>query len=291
MRISKELSKLIELEENSIHWRYRLYLYEKIMNEIYSKLEFTQSSFEATLKIISHKIKLSNEEITNEEILNRLNSEFIKCDIGFIEDDGAFKTLKYPESGIVRAEADNFIYIYVNDTFFNLIKSDDILNNNNGLHELSNNLFTLYSHEISHVEQNQKQKVAQSGITISNKDDEQERILYLSNLREIDAHAREVTNELLCMNLSPKEIEHLLTTHEGSKKLCEKSRVYKLYYYLFGVCLTIPSKSWDREIKNKIKVFNHFKRRICDFLKLDSNYIDQKQIRYLMGNSDKLKDD
>lgn len=287
MRISKELCKIIELEENSIHWRYRTYLYEKALNEIYSKLELTPESFESTIKIVAHKVKLFGKEITKDEILDKLNSEFVKCNVGFIENEEVYGSLKYPESEIVKAEADNFIYIYVNDTFFEIIKSED----NDKLSKLAQDLFIIYTHEISHVEQNQKQKVVQSGITISNQDDEQERILYLSNLREIDAHAREVANELLYMDLSPKEIEQLLTTHEGSKLLCQKSRVYKLYYYTFGVCLTIPSKSWDREIKNKIKVFNHFKRRICDFLKLDIRYVDQKPLKYLMGNSDKLKDD
>ena len=59
--------------------------------------------------------------------------------------------------------------------------------------------------------------------------------------------------------------------------------MFKVYWDLFGICTKFPKKSLDNDAQQRIKTFNHFKRRICDFLLLDSKYVFDESIKYQFG--------
>ena len=265
--------------ENTLKLIYLEWLSSQTLLETYNPLSVSSKNIESSLNLIA---TTSNNK-TSKEILDMLNTEFLKINVCFEETD---KTMpqKYPESGIVYAEADLLIYVYVNKRFFNIIESK----NTTLINQLSKDIFKIYSHEITHVEQNQKQKINQPTLLPPQNSSLSERDRYLSNVREIDAHAREVATALLLKNFDKKEIEKLLTTHKGSLELSKQNKEFSIYYQTYGICLNIPRKAWDNDTKWRIKIFNRFKKRICDFLMLDINFI-LKEDYFLRITSNKEK--
>ena len=247
---------------------------QKIFDESYSQLTLSPKNIEASLRTVL----MSLERKDNQSILDKLNSEFIRINVCFEETD---KTMpqKYPDSGIVYAEADLCIYIYVNKNFFDIVNSVELTQQSDELTQLSKDIFTIYSHEITYVEQNQKQKVNQPTLLPPQNCSLSERDRYLSNVREIDAHARELANYLLSSKLSKKEIERLLTTKQGYQELMN-NHVFKLYFDNFGRASSLPKHQQDKDSKWRITVFKRFKKRVCDFLLLDEGFIYQKDFRF-----------
>ena len=250
--------------ENTLKSIYLEWLSSQTLLETYSPLSVSSKNIEASLKLIA----TTSEFKSSKEILDKLNTEFLKINVCFEETDKAIPQ-KYPDSGIVYAEADLLVYIYVNKKFFNIIESKD----SSLINQLSKDIFKIYSHEITHVEQNQKQRVNQPTLLPPQNSSLSERNRYLSNVREIDAHAREVATSLLLKDFDKKEIEKLLTTHKGSLELSKQNKEFSIYYQTYGICLNIPRKAWDNDTKWRVKIFNRFKKRICDFLMLDINFI------------------
>ena len=263
--------------ENTLKSIYLEWLSSQTLLETYSPLSVSSKNIEASLKLIA----TTSEFKSSKEILDKLNTEFLKINVCFEETDKAIPQ-KYPDSGIVYAEADLLVYIYVNKKFFNIIESKD----SSLINQLSKDIFKIYSHEITHVEQNQKQRVNQPTLLPPQNSSLSERNRYLSNVREIDAHAREVATSLLLKDFDKKEIEKLLTTHKGSLELSKQNKEFSIYYQTYGICLNIPRKAWDNDTKWRIKIFNRFKKRICDFLMLDINFI-LKEDHFLRLTSNK----
>ena len=247
---------------------------QKIFDESYSQLTLSPKNIEASLRTVL----MSLERKDNQSILDKLNSEFIKINVCFEETD---KTMlqKYHDSGIVYAEADLCIYIYVNERFFDIVNSVELTQQSDELTQLSKDIFKIYSHEITHVEQNQKQRVNQPTLLPPQNSSLSERDRYLSNVREIDAHARELANYLLSSKFSKKEIERLLTTKQGYQELMN-NHVFKIYFDNFGMASYLPKHQRDKDSQWRVTVFKRFKKRVCDFLLLDESFMYHKEFRF-----------
>ena len=250
--------------EDTLKSIYLEWLSSRTFLEAYNTLSVSSKNIEASLNLIA----TTADYKTSKEILDRLNTEFLKINVCFEETDKAMPQ-KYPDSGIVYAEADLLIYVYVNKRFFDILNKKD----KSLIKQLSEDIFKIYSHEITHVEQNQKQKINQPTLLPPQNSSLSERDRYLSNVQEIDAHAREVASALLLKNIDKKEIEKLLTTHSGALDLSKQNKTFSLYYQTYGICLNIPRKALDSDTKWRVKIFNRFKKRICDFLMLDISFI------------------
>lgn len=159
-----------------------------------------------------------------------------------------------------------------------------ITRHNISINNLVEDLMKLYSHEYTHLDQFNSQKEIQPGIDSTKITTPEEVKKYLSNQREIDAHAREVANSLLLIGKTPKEIENLFTTKNGSQTLISLSTIYGLYYDYFGRALWKKTKDWTEADKADMKIFNKFKRRICDFLLLDKGFINKDKLLYTIAN-------
>lgn len=227
-------------------------LTKDILDEAYLKLELDKQTIENSLQQVVNNCIGKDDE----SILNELNKEFKSSKIEFHKNENKnIPISKCERSGIVYFCADLKVYVYVNTLFFNIIRN----NNNSQISDLAIDLFINYTHEITHVEQNAKQKKIQPGIDISDatKDDKN----YFSHTREIDAHAREVANYLITKNYSDSHIKYLLSTKAGVRQLSLENPTFYRYRYHFG-----PEMP---KITDDTKIFNLFKKRICDFLNLD----------------------
>nr|DAP54578.1 MAG TPA: hypothetical protein [Caudoviricetes sp.] len=274
----------IYLTIETISAKYRQNLINNILNESYKNLDLTPESIKASLYIILYQCKHDNDFSIN-HLLDLLNTEFLKTNITFIYEPSLNMKLKYARSGIIKAETDNVIYIYVNTEFFEILQNANLITRHNiSMNNLVEDLMKLYSHEYTHLDQFNLQKEIQPGIDSTKITTPEEVKKYLSNQREIDAHAREVANSLLLIGKTPKEIENLFTTKNGSQTLISLSTIYGLYYDYFGRALWKKTKDWTETDKADMKIFNKFKKRICDFLLLDKKFINKDKLLYTIAN-------
>lgn len=274
----------IYLTIETISAKYRQNLINNILNESYKNLDLTPESIKASLYVILYQCKHDNDFSIN-YLLDLLNTEFLKANITFIYEPGLNMKLKYARSGIIKAETDSTIYVYVNTEFFEILQNANLTTRHNiSINNLVEDLMKLYSHEYTHLDQFDLQKEVQPGIDSTKITTPDEVKKYLSNQREIDAHAREVANSLLLMGKTPKEIENLFTTKSGSQTLISLSTIYGLYYDYFGRALWKKTKDWTEADKADMKIFNKFKKRICDFLLLDKKFINKDKLIYTIAN-------
>lgn len=274
----------IYLTIETISAKYRQNLINNILNESYKNYELTPESIKASLYVILYQCKHDNDFSIN-HILDLLNTEFLKADITFIYESYSNLKLKYARSGIIKAETDSVIYLYVSAEFFEILQNANLTTRHNiAINNLIEDLMKIYSHEYTHLEQFNSQKEIQHGIDSTKITTPEEVKKYLSNQREIDAHAREAANSLLLTGKTPKEIENLFTTRSGSLTLISLSTVYGLYYDYFGRALWKKTKDWTEADKADMKIFNKFKRRICDFLLLDKGFINKDKLLYTIAN-------
>lgn len=274
----------IYLTIETISAKYRQNLINNILAENYRDLELTPESIKASLYVILYQCKHDND-FSIEHILDLLNTEFLKAKITFIYEPHPNIKLKYTRSGIIKAETDNVIYIYVNADFFEILQNADLITRHNiMINNLVEDLIKLYSHEYTHVDKFNSQKKIQPGIDSNSITTPEETKKYLSHQKEIDAHAREVANSLLLTGKTAKEIENLFTTRNGSQTLISLSNTYGLYYDYFGTALWKKNKDITEDDKQDLKIFNKFKRRICDFLLLDRKFINKDKLIYTIAN-------
>lgn len=279
MKISAEIQFYLENDVNSIRSKYIEYMANNLFVEAYSKFEISWENIKSSLIVLSKKIK-EIKNISNEKIVDFLNFEFAKIDVCFDEYFKKDKKSIYKQSGIVFAEADFLIYVHVDDKFFEILKEGRF----SKIEQLSKDLFCIYAHEKTHVEQIKKQKIKQCAVEAPQNKNNLSIEKYLQDPRELDARAREFANFLLLKDFDKKEIEKLLSTREGNSQLLKISDIYKLYWTFFGVCLTIPKKSLDEDAKKRIKIFNKFKKRTCDFLSLDLKFVFKEMFNCSLGH-------
>lgn len=264
---------------NNISNNYLHHIVSSHLDEAYKPLTLNPSIIKNSLLSILYPKTNELNTISNEELLDMLNKEFIKANIIFIpflESSISNKIKpKYERSGLVYAETDKQIEVYVNDTFFNLLRNCEINESNENINALAKDIYSLYSHESTHSNQKEVEKVKQSGIDINKINSKLEKHRYLANIREIAAHARELANQLLLTDKSVKEIQELLTTRKGNELLCKNYPLYKDYYDAFGIALTVPKKyrETDKDIQWRIRVFNRFRKYLVYFLLLDLRFI------------------
>lgn len=274
----------IYLTIETISAKYRQNLINNILNENYKDLDLTPESIKASLYVILYQCKHDNDFSIN-HLLDLLNTEFLKANITFIYEPSLNIKEKYARSGIIKAETNSTIYVYVNTEFFEILQNANlVIRHNISINNLVEDLMKLYSHEYTHLDQFNLQKEIQPGIDSTKITTPEEVKKYLSNQREIDAHAREVANSLLLIGKTPKEIENLFTTRSGSQTLISLSTTYGLYYDYFGRALWKKTKDWTEADKADMKIFNKFKKRICDFLLLDKKFINKDKLIYTIAN-------
>lgn len=102
----------IYLTIETISAKYRQNLINNILNESYKNLDLTPESIKASLYVILYQCKHDNDFSIN-HLLDLLNTEFLKANITFIYEPSLNMKLKYARSGIIKAETDNVIYIYM----------------------------------------------------------------------------------------------------------------------------------------------------------------------------------
>lgn len=274
---------------DNISSNYLKYAVESNLEEAYKPLELNPKIIENSLRAIFYSRKDELDNLSNEEIIDILNKEFIKAKVIFIQFSDSKLNVdvipKYKECGIVYAETDEQIEIYVNDTFFDILRK--INTQNNDINKLCNCIYSLYSHEATHINQKEVEKVKQQGIDINNIRTNLEKQKYLANVRELAAHAREIANQLLLTNKSVKEIQELLTTRKGNEYLCKEYPMYNEYWNAFGIAMDMPKKykDTDKDIQWRIRTFNRFKKYIVYFLTLDLKFIYHDDLKYTFGDS------
>lgn len=113
------------------------------LTEVYSELKFTSENFKSTLLLTYEKIS-NQKDISTQDILDILNTEFLKTQIVFVEyhNDFSVDSFKYIDSGIAAAITDTLIYIYMNNIFVKIL----INGNREDIDRLSKELFKIYSH-------------------------------------------------------------------------------------------------------------------------------------------------
>lgn len=278
----KHLEKIVVLASipNSIedlyisHVRYKYFesIGKPEILEAYSKLNLSPDIISNTLVKLLYTYNQSNK-LSDGVLLDLLNTEFLKVNVVF-DVDNTFRNVRYPNSGIVRADTGERIYIYINDKFFDILKNTDITSLSKDFNDLCNDLFSMYSHEATHSYQINHAKKELDGIK-----DPNNRKAYLGNPQEIDAHAREFANILLNTGKSFSEIKDLLTNN--SKKLLN-NKIWQEYWKYFGSYIeeeNYPNKK-DREWR--VNIFKKFKKRIYDFLLLDKRFMYESKSVYKM---------
>lgn len=234
-------------------------LTKDILDEAYLKLELDKQTIENSLKQVANNCIGKDDR----SILDELNKEFKSSKIEFHKNENkniSDMNKKCPKSGIAYFESGLQVFVYVDELFFQIIKNDNL----SKISELAEDLFINYSHEITHVEQNTKQKEIQPGINTT--DAAKNADFYLSHTREIDAHAREVANYLIAKNYSIVRINYLLTTNTGMQQLEFENKTFHNYCECFGRKVKKP----DKDSIRRQNIFKIFRKRIYDFLNLDS---------------------
>lgn len=257
-------------------------LYNSNLKEAYKPLNITQNNIKASILSILYTNKDILNTLSNSELLDLLNDEFLKAKIIFVPSDELKikATPKYERSGLVYAETDYLIEIYVNNTFYNILRNTEIDSDDQNIINLADDIYSLYSHEATHLNQKEKEKIPQSGIDPNTLTTPSKVTKYLSQIREIAGHARELANQLILSEKSVKEIENLLSTRSGSIYLAKNYKIYQLYWLNFGIALNIPNKDRDKDALWRIKIFNRFKKYIVYFLHLDLRFFYKDDIKY-----------
>lgn len=258
-----------------------------ILNEEYEELKLTPNNIKASfIKVIYNCQKLNVS--ANDEVIDHLNSEFLKGNIEFILNSPYINSIpKYPNSGILNSDADSngLISIYVNNKFINILKNLDLTKENKQFNELIEDTFKSYSHEITHTNQFSKQVNLQNGIDPNEIKTNLQNLKYLADYREIDSRARELATTFLLEGKTFDDIKNMFET--DSKKLL-KYKDYYNYWINFGYKKLIPNKGLTRkqkqDKKKAISVFNRFKRRVFDFILLDKKYINKGNLIYTINN-------
>ena len=277
---------LLGYETDSLRY---IYLQQRLfsdLKEAYSSLNTIPNNFKSSL-IVAIKSIQSNNISDQSDIIDELNKEFLFVNVTFEykEKSQYGYRPKFEKVGIIDGMGDKSgVEITVNDTFINLLRNPDILNDQNTLNTITEALFSLYGHETTHEEQTNKEKIPVPAPNIHPNMTEDEVKAYYSNTREIASHAREVADRLLLSGKSLKDIEQLLTTWKGTTALCAQDKTFLQYYTLFGIGLRLPKASWKDTTEKDLEIFNRFKKYITYFLRLDIQFINKNTIPYLLKN-------
>lgn len=272
-QIIQENVVVIACLSNCISTVYYDSLLYKVLQEKYTPLKLNPDNIKDSLLVVINKCQTKNK-LKDEDILNELNTEFLKGKMTFEISSLNLNDYKYPNSGIAYAEANNLIYIYVLEKFFDILRSVDILKSDLQLDNLSKDIYKIYTHEITRVHQFNRQKQLQFGIEPEKIVSKLDRANYLSHYREIDAHAREFAANLLDSDLSFDEIKKALQTRDP---VLSKYKIYREYYRALGSCEKMSKSQLTKRYKDYIKAFKHFLKRTYDFLLLDKHYINDDE--------------
>lgn len=263
---------LIYYTQNSLSW---LYFQKNKFNlqEKYTPNNYSLENLTASMVCVLNDCRKAN--ITdNIDILNILNTEFIHGNIAFEPVDDK-DIPKYPNSGIVKGDSDkNIIRIFVNPTFFNILKKANSTCSDEDTKNLLKDLLSVYRHEFVHMHQTNQEKIPQTGIDVSNMKTRKQAESYLSQGREIDAHAAEVATRLLSTNMTLNQI--IKAIRDNTRPLLFDP-TYKIYYTCFGMAKDIPIHQRDKDSIFRINIFKRFQKRIFDFLILDHKFITDKR--------------
>lgn len=241
-----------------------------LLNEAYNNLSLTRLNIQRSLETVYVDV-LTSQDLSDKNILNHLNTEFLKVNIIFEKDNPSLKIKPaYPECGINRGENINgIIYLYVNDKFFELFKVD-FDKGEFDFYQASQDIMTMYTHEYTHEHQYNNQAKHPDSIETDNAIDNQ--IKYLSNIYEIDAKAREFAAILKQTPMSQQDI--LNEINKGQKSEFITLDIFNIYFKLFGIHKNMlkvypkGSKNYIRE-EQKVNVWNRFIRKTIDFFLLD----------------------
>ena len=267
--LSRESNTIAALYETKLQCLSNKSLEKQIFIEKYAEIMLSPTIIYNTLLKILYNYKVN--ALNKNKLLDILNTEFLKVNICF-ENNESMAIPRYPDSGIVWAETDKLIYIYVNDIFINILNNTDILKPTKDFDNLVHDLFNMYSHEITH---NYQQTNTKKAIPTPNIDNRKE---YLSHPWEIDANAREVASQLLKKYTNFKDIQNLLLNN--SNKLLQ-NEIWEEYYRYFGAYEQEPSRNiHEKERLWRINIFKKFKKRIYDFLLLDKKFLGESLTIY-----------
>lgn len=215
-------------------------------------------------------------------LLNKLNDAFQHIHIIFKKFLGENVSSKYPRSGIVNGESDpdGYLYIEANNKFLLTFNSVDLAKENRALEYMTEDLMKIYSHEYTHLYQLDKQNVLVPGIDKNSLDVTNMYIMkkYLSNQREIDAHAREIAVELLLSGKNLSDLKRMLKNLSSEEKLVSLSRVFGQYWYLFSKF----SQANMYPFKNDDTILLNLKTKTLEFLDIDKNKINKNSLIALL---------
>ena len=277
--ISGELFNYAVLAANTIHSTYLLAFQKNYLTEAYEPLNITPKNIQSSLATIAYEYQSSNNK-NDDFLLDLLNKEFGYIHIEFRLINNNSKRLKYPTSGIISAEADinDTIIIYITEMFLNLVRNLDLdIDSDKVSRTLTEDLMKIYSHEYTHEHQLEKQKVLVPGIDQTQIDEIQKIKKYLKHPREIDAHAREISTELLLTGKVVKQLIDLIKDQKSDPILVNLSRVYGLYWSYFNK-FSIYNRDFYSE--NDDIVMAKLKEKIVEFLNQDKEVINKNSIIY-----------
>lgn len=252
--------------------KYRKICDGRLLEESYDPIEFDYVSFKASIMVIVGELK-EKGEFDFDDLLEALNTEFLKANVEFVRYEGGSDFPKYYNDGIVKGGSDRgIIYIFVNDKFFENLKDVNVTEDGKEIDSLVSNLYSLYAHEFTHLQQMDKEKAEVPGIDLSQLSGDKLAFKYLGNPREIDAHAREFAMWLLS-RYDVKDIDTLFLEKEKNKEL-QQSLNYSMYYKIFG---NNGSRS-NKENRWKKSIFRKFLKRTYDFLLLDKRFLKEEKV-------------
>ena len=243
--------------------------------EAYVDLTFTKDEVINSLKSVLYSI----DEFNPQDVLDDLNEEMLNVGILLLpySNKSKYISVKYPKAGIVNGKFDpesQLICMYINDTFFKQLQSENF-------EILANAIIECSTHEDTYKQQIKNSNGKAKGIDINNKFKTKKEIQeYLVNFGEIDAHARETAIQLLNQNYSGIEIGQMINNRNKSL-LAYPS--YKLYYTYFGQVYLIPKENWDKDCYFRLKIWKRFLSRIIAYL------ITLGKYKYTVKKSNALK--
>jgi len=292
--IEEEKNKLVEYREaisvlsyieDTIESLYEnMIIHSMILKETYNELKLTPENIKASIiKVIYNCRKLN--EIDDEDIIDNLNSEFLKANIEFGTNSPYNSKPRYPNSGILNSDADSdgIIRIYVNSRFIFIVKNLNILSTDIQFNQLIEDLYKIYTHEITHIDQFNKQEKIQPGINPDELQTSYQNLKYLASYQEIDARARELANTLLLEGKTFEDIKEMFKNYKSLLKYTE----FKIYWMNFGIYNLLSKENLTqdklKDINQRINVFKKFKRRVFDFILLDKKYVNKGHLIYTIN--------
>ena len=229
------------------------------LKERYNKLDLTYENFLGTLLEVADIV--SKEKLTLEGIILILNIKFEKI-LFFKKANEKFKnqadTFAIHRLGILGAELDiekEIPVIYISDVFLKTLQ-----NEHTDFEILTQTLYSIWTHEISHLNQITAQKAKNNKIVQGIAGAEDINNInwkkYLADPKEIAARAREIIAILLSKYSINETSDIINKIHPNYEDILLNIDPYKVYAMYFGDIKGNDIKIWNTLYKNLKRFIN-----------------------------------